>query len=1006
VDFSVLGPLQVRVSEESVAIRRGLPRLLLTYLLLHPGESIAASVLAERIWYEEPPSDPGNAVHQVVSYIRRTLGSRRGFPLRTTGSGYALDVSPDAVDAHRFAALVRGCGPDPAQALATLDEALALWRGEPLVDAAALPWAAPHIAELEELHLQAQERRLACLLDLGRHVDAIPQAQALAAAYPLRESLRASLMLALYRSGRQSDALAAAEALRRTLVDELGLDPSPEVLDLERRILNHDPALAAPPARVVTSPRPAAPPSRTLDDTAGPAQQTRHPGVPRALTSLIGRDEEVAAVTAALEDVGLLTLTGPGGTGKTRLALAVLEADGHRNVWFADLSGAADDAMVSSVVAAATGTPTAPDIDVVDAIVEKLSDSKGVLLLDNCEHVLRATAKITSAVLRHCPDVQQLATSRRPLGVTGEVTWPVPPLGLPPTDRHGSIADVLAAPSVELFVHRAAMVIPSFRIDETNVADVAAICRALDGLPLAIELAAAHVDVLSPAGIRRRLDNRFALLVSAASDVAERQQTLRAAISSSVDLLQPDERVLFRQLGVFVGSFDLDAAAAVSGSSDRDDNDCFRRVTSLARQSLVTRAGSDRYRLLDSLRAYAREMLVQSPEEAVVRRRHAEHHLSLAEEADTQVRTRAQQAWLDLLREIQPDLRAALAWSLDGNAPEIGARLVAALAWFWTLEGLLAEAQSWLHRAEQVSITDPRVRSRVLLGVGLVAAPLGHLERARDACATAVELSRSVGEDRGAGDALITLGVALWGLDDLDGAAAAHDEAIQRFADPGDQWRRDVAVVLRARTAVDRGDADATERVNVALSAARRSGDAHLLGLALTQRARDALRTSRAEEAVAAAGDALHAYRRIHYREGEAAALTLLARAHLICGGADAHSLAADAARQALETAASINHRGALCHAVETLAAVHAAAGDDQRALVLLEVAAADRHARTLPCSRVEREMTGALATVLRSKLGQSLAAAVREAGATTVDDVVAQHSGNVGGDCSEERPD
>jgi tetratricopeptide (TPR) repeat protein len=281
----------------------------------------------------------------------------------------------------------------------------------------------------------------------------------------------------------------------------------------------------------------------------------------------------------------------------------------------------------------------------------------------------------------------------------------------------------------------------------------------------------------------------------------------------------------------------------------------------------------------------------------------------------------------------------------------------------------------------------------VLLGVGLVAAPLGHLEQARDACAEAAELSRSGGDDRGTGDALITLGVALWALGDLDAAAAAHDEAIQRFAAPDDLWRRDVAVVLRARTAVDRGDTDATERVNVGLRSARRSRDAHLLGLALTQQARNVLGNGQAQEAVAAAEAALEASRSIDYREGEAAALTLLARASLIVGTADAHSAAASTARQALEAAAAINHRGALCEAVETLAAVHAAAGEERRALVLLEVAAADRRARTLPAARIEGERTASLTRSLRSRLETSLAAVEAEAASTTLEEVVANHT-------------
>ncbi|MGY1604204.1 BTAD domain-containing putative transcriptional regulator [Geodermatophilus sp. SYSU D00815] len=972
MDFSVLGPLQVRVRGELAPVRRGLPRVLLTYLLLHPGEPVAAPLLADRVWDGLPPADAGNAVHRVVSYLRRTLGAGEPLPLRTAPGGYVLDVPADGVDSVRFTRLVRGAAGDPAQVLAALDGALELWRGEPLADAAHLPWAAPPVAELEELHVQAHERRLACLLDLGRHLDVVPQAQALVATHPLREGLRASLMTALYRSGRQGDALAEAAALRRTLAEELGLDPGPAVLDLERRILAQDPALDRPPAGPVHAVRAAAVAPRTA--------------LPRAVTSLVGRDAEVAAVGTAFEAAGLLTLTGPGGAGKTRLALAVLAGAPERGpVWFADLSGAHDDAAVAGVVAAATGTPTSPGTDVVEAVVAHLRDSAGVLVLDTCEHVVQGAAALATAVLHGCPGVRQLATSRRPLGVTGEVVRPVPPLGLPAPDA--PLEEVRAAAAVELFAQRAAAVAPDFRVDGTNAADVAAVCRLLDGLPLAIELAAAHTDVLSPGKIRARLDDRFALLVSGTRDVVARQRTLRAAISSSVDLLTADERALFRDLAVFAGSFDLDAAVAVAPPLPEEDR--LRLLASLVRQSLVARAGPDRYRLLDSVRAYAGELLAGSAGAAEVRRRHAEHHVALAEAGDRQVRTLAQQSWLPLLRESGPDLRAALRWSLDGGAPELGARLAGALAWFWTLEGQLAEARAWLERAERARVEDPRVRSRVLLGVGLVAAPLGDLVEARDACAEAAELSRSAGDDRGTGDALITLGVALWALGDLDAAAAAHDEAVERLAGEAEPWRRDVAVVLRARTAVDRGDPDATDRVAAAVAAARRSGDAHLLGLALSQRARDALRTGRRRVAAEAAEGARDACRRIGYREGEAGALTLLARARLAEGSV---GTAAALAEQAIGVAAAIGHRGALCSAAEALAAVRAAAGDDRGALVLLEVAAAERRRRGIPDAPVERALTARLREGLRTRLGPAgeASAADERAGGLDLDDVAA----------------
>ncbi|MCV2489982.1 tetratricopeptide repeat protein [Geodermatophilus sp. YIM 151500] len=987
MDFSVLGPLQVRAGDEVVPVRRGLPRVLLTFLLLHPGEPVPGAVLADRAWNGRPPDDAGNAVHRVVSYLRRTLATPEELPLRTTSGGYLLDVSPVAVDSTRFARLVRGADADPERALRSLDDALRLWRGDPLADAAHLPWAVPFVTELDELRVQAQERRLACLLELGRHADVVPEAQGLAAAHPLREGLHASLMLALYRSGRQGEALAVGAALRRALAAELGLDPDAAVVDLERRILAHDPGLAAPRPAAPAAP---APSGRAAEDPEG----GRRGRPPRALTSLVGRGEEVAAVARLLDRAGLVTLTGPGGTGKTRLAIAVLERR-HGAVWFADLAGVCDDAAVAGAVAGATGAPTAPGTDVVAAVVTHLGDRTGTLVLDTCEHVVRGAATVAAAVLRGCPSVRLLATSRRPLGVTGESTWPVPPLTLPPDGADPADADVRGAAAVELFRQRAVAVRPDFRIDDGTAADVAAICRALDGLPLAIELAAAHADVLSPARIRRRLDDRFALLVSGSRDVVARQRTLRAAIGAGVDLLTQDERALFAHLAVFAATFDLDAALAVAPrSAGTTDDDAFRLLASLVRQSLVSRAGADRYRLLDSVRTYALELLEASAAAGDVRRRHAEHLLALAEAGDRAVRTDAQRPWLALLREVGPDLRAALTWCLAGGAPGLGARLAGALAWFWTLEGQLAEAHAWLDRAARADVADPRVRARLLLGSGLVAAPLGRLADARDACAEAARIGRSLGDDRGTGDALITLGVALWGLGDLDAAATAHDEAVQRLAAGEDGWRRVVAAVLRARTAVDRGEADATDRVGAAVAAARRSRDAHLVGLALTQQARDALRTGRGRDAVVAAGEALEAFRRIGYREGEAAASTVLARAHLADGGGEAAAgaVAAGAAGRALGLAAAIGHRGALCSAVEALADVRAAGGDDRGALVLLAVADAERRACGLPEAPVEAGRTAGLTATLRARLGADAAAAEREAAGLTVDDVVARH--------------
>jgi predicted ATPase len=600
-------------------------------------------------------------------------------------------------------------------------------------------------------------------------------------------------------------------------------------------------------------------------------------------------------------------------------------------------------------------------------------------VLDNCEHVVEAASDLASRLLRGCAHLVQVTTGRRPLRVTGEVTWPVPPLGLPALGAT-SAAAVAGASAAELFADRAAAVRPGFRVDDDNAADVAAIVRALDGLPLAIELAAAHADVLPVEAIRRRLADHFELLETDLRDMPARQRTLRAVIESSVDLLTDAERCFFVRLGAFAGSFDLAAAAAVTGGPAATT---YRLTASLVRQSLVVPTPGGRYRLLESLRVYAAEALAADPSTAEVRQRHLDHLLELMTTADEQIRTDAQEEWLTRVRESLPDLRSALRWSLGGAAPDRGALLAATSAWYWTLEGMLEEARQWLDAAEAAAVPQDEVRAALSLAVGRIAAPLGEVSRARAACAASVEISRRTGDERMLGAALVTLGIAQWALGDLTAAAASHDEAVDRLTAVGDRWNRTAALVLRARTAIDAAEAQVDDRIATALASARQCGDKHLIGLAVIQQARRAVLLGDARAGYEAAEHCLTGWRQVGYLEGEIGALNLMARASLASGQPER---AEELLRQSLRTAAEIRHRGGLYEGLECLAAVRHATGQDDQALRLLTVAGRERRRSAIPIPASEAGRLADLAARVRAGLGESERSITTGAAHLTVD--------------------
>jgi predicted ATPase/DNA-binding SARP family transcriptional activator len=685
VEFRVLGPFEVARDGSLVGPAGSKRRGVLAMMVLRANRAVPAGDLVDGLWAGDCPPTAANVVQTYVSAWRKALEPDRaarggGTRLATVGPAYRLRVDPEELDLDLFlqavaegtAAVARG---DSEAGAARLGVALGLWRGPPLADLAGLPFHDAAAASLAELRLQAVEEWAAATLACGNARQVLPALTAARDSSPLRERLSELLMWALLQDGRQAEALGVYEETRRVLADELGADPGTGLREMQSRVLRQDPALRPPPG-------------------AGSGHR-----LPVLTDSFVGRGRELSEVGALIKKQRLVSLTGPGGCGKTRLAIEVasrLTVGGEaRAVFFVDAAPLPDAALIPDRLVRAMGVRPGPGQSTADALARAVGDRQLIAVVDNLEHLPDA-APVVVDLLRAGPGLRLLATSRAPLHARGEHLYPVPPLALPGPGLPASPAAHTAA--VELFADRATAADPAFQLTAENLPLVAEICQGLDGLPLAIELAASRARVLPPASLLARLNRRLDLLSGAAGDRPARHQTLRATIDWSYQLLDDTTRTAFRALAVFRGGWNIPAAAVVCDQAE--EVALLGRLEALVDASLIEPAaaagGSQRFRMLESLREFALERLTACGEEQAARARHADFAYRLAIQTAPELTGPQQISCLDKLEADRDNIGSALRWLTATGQAERGLRIAAPLWRFWHLRGHLEEGRGLL----------------------------------------------------------------------------------------------------------------------------------------------------------------------------------------------------------------------------------------------------------------------------------------------------------------------
>jgi predicted ATPase/DNA-binding SARP family transcriptional activator len=815
-EYRILGALEVVDGEgRTVAVSASKQRSLLASLLVRANEPVATDSLVDALWGERPPRSAQKLLQVYVSHLRRALGNSA---VQTGAAAYRLGLEPGQLDAAVFEQLLAEgrrahAEGNPALAVSRLRRALALWRGPALADVRDVEPAAAEATRLEELRVDCLEECLAAELDLGRHAEALAEIAALAEEEPLRERPAALLMLALYRSGRQADALDAYRRTRAVLSEELGLDPGTRLRELELAILQRDPSLAAP-----------APAPERRDAAA----------VPTPLTSLVGRASELSELRRLVlrPDVRLVTLAGAGGSGKTRLALALAESCGEdfaNGVVFVEVSALDDPSLVLTVIASSVEVAETAGEPIGTTLARWLATRELLLVVDNLEHLVEA-APVLVELASQAPRLKLVVTSRRVLHVSGEHVFPVLPLA--------------EDDAVELFVQRAGAQRPAFRLTPEVEPAVREVCRRVDGLPLAIELAAARTRTLAPRALLDRLRARLTVLGSGPRDLPARQQTLRETLDWSANLLEDVERRALARLALFPAGATLAAAEAVC-EADLDT------VSALVDHSLVQRVerdGEPRFGLLETVREYALERLSPGDD---LGRRHAEWYLTLAEEAEPELTGEKQAEWFARLEAEHDNLRAAIAFLDAADDPELHLRLVIALTRFWYVRGYLSEARCELDRAlVEEHGQPPNLRRRALTAASAVALLQGDYAGATELSERGLEAARTIGEPLYVANALSNLGAIVLAAGDHGRAATLLEEAVPLAREAGDTRIAALAINNLGDLALTVGDYERAEPLfEESLALLRERGDTANIARALFNLGAVALKLGQLDDA-------------------------------------------------------------------------------------------------------------------------------------------------------------
>jgi predicted ATPase/DNA-binding SARP family transcriptional activator/DNA-binding CsgD family transcriptional regulator len=746
---------------------------LVKLLALAPGHRMHREQAMELLWPGSGTRAASGSLRSVLYAARKVLDPNAGF-LYLAGEGKSLALCPEGdlwvdVDAFEAALATARRTREPAAYRA----ALGLYAGELLPDDRYEDWAEDRRWGLRRASLSAQIELSGLYEERGEFERGVEVLQGFLAEEPADEEAHVRLMRLYAYSGRRQEALSRYEQLSRTLVEQLGTEPGAATRRLRDEI-----AAGGFPSR---PPLLAVPPHEEVPDPGG------H-NLPEPRTSLVGRGREILEIKRALSTTRLLTLTGTGGAGKTRLALEVardLAGVYPDGVWLIELAPLSEPGLVVQEVARTLGLEEQPGRPLLESLIDTLADKEMLVLLDNCEHLTGAVARLSMAILDSCPGTRVLATSRERLGVEAESSWVVPPLSVP--GEAFTVEDLQAYESVSLFADRASRAHPGFRLTPENARAVAEVCVGLEGIPLAIELAAARIGMLSAGQISERLGRSLDLLTRGARTADRRHRTLRATLDWGHGLLGGPERVLFGRLSVFAGGFTLEAAESVGEGGGVEEKHVVELLTTLVEKSLVVAEESwelgARYRLLEPVRQYASEKLGEGGEEDDLRRRHALFFLALAEEAEPGLRGPRQVEWLDRLEQEHDNLRAALAWSLE---EDLGARLAGALSLFWYTRGYLSEGRSYLEAVVRGHSVPETARARALDGLGWIAEPQGDYERARLAYEESLGLYRRAGDRRGVANALGDLGSLALDRGDYERATSLLEESLALYRELGE----------------------------------------------------------------------------------------------------------------------------------------------------------------------------------------------------------------------------